>query len=159
MIKIQIKSRFSWSVLFEYEKNNNTIKDTLIEAVKARADLRGAYLRGANNITGTERYRQCMQNLLYVMSYLKAEVPALKEKLLAGKVNWTQYEWECCCLIWSLGNGSDEWVEQVCEIIPFYKKWLHNLWEQWFYQIREWDTNTVFVQEAIKCCDMIINQW
>ena len=56
MIKIQIKSRIG-SVLFEYEKENNTIKDTLIEAVKKGAylsdadlrdaDLRGAYLRGA----------------------------------------------------------------------------------------------------------------
>ena len=52
MIKIQIKSIYG-SVLFEYEKENNTIKDTLIEAIKSRADLRGAdlrdaYLRGAD---------------------------------------------------------------------------------------------------------------
>lgn len=47
MIKIQIKSRYFGSVLFEYEKENNTIKDTLIEAVKKGADLRGADLRGA----------------------------------------------------------------------------------------------------------------
>ena len=52
-IKIQIKNRWTGSVLFEYEKENNTVKDTLIEAVKNRAylrdaDLRGAYLRGAD---------------------------------------------------------------------------------------------------------------
>ena len=47
MIKIQIKSVFG-DVLFEYEKENNTIKDTLIEAVKRGAYLRGAYLRGAD---------------------------------------------------------------------------------------------------------------
>ena len=47
MIKIQIKSRWG-SVLFEYEKENNTIKDTLIEAVKKCAYLRGADLRGAD---------------------------------------------------------------------------------------------------------------
>ena len=46
-IKLQIKSRWTGSVLFEYEKENNTIKDTLIEAVKSDADLGGAYLRGA----------------------------------------------------------------------------------------------------------------
>ena len=46
MIKIQIKSVFG-DVLFEYEKENNTIKDTLIEAVKRGADLRGADLRDA----------------------------------------------------------------------------------------------------------------
>ena len=55
MIKIQIKSRIG-SVLFEYEKENNTIKDTLIEAVKKGANLSGAYLSGAYlygaNLTG-----------------------------------------------------------------------------------------------------------
>ena len=49
--KIEIKSVFG-KLLFEYEKENNNIKDTLIEAIKSDADLggadlRGAYLRGA----------------------------------------------------------------------------------------------------------------
>ena len=53
MVKIQIKTKWFGSVLFEYEKENNTIKDTLIEAVKKGtylrgADLTGAYLRGAD---------------------------------------------------------------------------------------------------------------
>ena len=51
MIKIQIKSRYFGLVLFEYEKENNTIKDTLIEAVKKGADLTGADLTGAD-LTG-----------------------------------------------------------------------------------------------------------
>ena len=46
-VKIQIKSVFG-NVLFEYEKEDNTIKDTLVEAVKLGADLRGADLRGAD---------------------------------------------------------------------------------------------------------------
>jgi hypothetical protein len=46
--KLQVKSRWMGSVLFEYEKENNTIKETLIAAVKSGADLRGAYLRGAD---------------------------------------------------------------------------------------------------------------
>ena len=45
-IKIEIKSIFG-NILFEYTKENNTIKDTLIEAVKRGANLRGANLRGA----------------------------------------------------------------------------------------------------------------
>ena len=47
-IKIQIKNRFTGSVLFEYEKEENTIKDTVVEAVNNGADLRGADLRGAD---------------------------------------------------------------------------------------------------------------
>ena len=46
-IKIQIKSIFG-SVLFEYSKENNTIKDTLREANLYGANLYGADLRGAN---------------------------------------------------------------------------------------------------------------
>jgi uncharacterized protein YjbI with pentapeptide repeats len=44
--KIEIKSIWG-STLFEYEKENNSIKDTLIEAIKGGADLRDADLRGA----------------------------------------------------------------------------------------------------------------
>ena len=45
-VKIQIKSIFG-NVLFEYEKEDNTIKDTLVKAVKRGADLRDADLRDA----------------------------------------------------------------------------------------------------------------
>ena len=47
MIKIQIKSIWG-EVLFEYEKENNTIKDTLEEAVKHGANLNGASLYRAS---------------------------------------------------------------------------------------------------------------
>ena len=47
-IKIQIKNRWTGSVMFKYEKEGNTIKDTLIEAVKRGADLEGADLVGAD---------------------------------------------------------------------------------------------------------------
>ena len=59
MIKIQIKSIWG-EVLFEYEKENNTIKATLEEAVKQGADLTRADLYGANltgaNLTGANLY-------------------------------------------------------------------------------------------------------
>ena len=48
-VKIQIKSVFG-NVLFEYEKEDNTIKDTLVEAVKGGANLSDAYLRGAKEV-------------------------------------------------------------------------------------------------------------
>ena len=47
MIKIQIKSIWG-DILFEYEKENNTIKDTLEEAVMQGASLYRANLNGAN---------------------------------------------------------------------------------------------------------------
>lgn len=45
-IKIQIKSRFTGNVLFELESENNTINNTVVEAVKNKAYLGGAYLGG-----------------------------------------------------------------------------------------------------------------
>ena len=55
--KIEIKTVYG-SLLFKFEKENNTVKDTVIEAVKTGADLRGAdlagaYLRGAD-LTGAD---------------------------------------------------------------------------------------------------------
>ena len=47
-VKIQIKNRFTGSLIFEYEKDDNTIKDTLLEAINRGADLSGAYLSGAD---------------------------------------------------------------------------------------------------------------
>ena len=44
--KIEIKSIFG-DLIFEFEKENNTIKDTLLEATKHGANLCGANLRGA----------------------------------------------------------------------------------------------------------------
>ena len=46
-IKIQIKSVFG-KVLFELEKENNTIKETLEQSVKENANLENANLRNAN---------------------------------------------------------------------------------------------------------------
>ena len=46
-IKIDIKSVFG-NVLFSFEKENNTIKDTLVEANLKDADLRNANLEDAN---------------------------------------------------------------------------------------------------------------
>ena len=48
LIKIEIKHRWFGKVLFSYEKEDNTIKDTLVEAVKQKTYLRGAYLSGAD---------------------------------------------------------------------------------------------------------------
>jgi hypothetical protein len=47
-LKIEIKSRFTGSVLFSYEKENNTMKDTIEKAIKEGANLFGANLVRAN---------------------------------------------------------------------------------------------------------------
>ena len=47
-MKIDITCRFSGSVLFSHECENNTMRITVEAAVKARANLARAYLEGAN---------------------------------------------------------------------------------------------------------------
>ena len=47
-IKIEIKNRWTDSVLFEYEKENNTVKDTVEKAIKQEANLSEANLSEAN---------------------------------------------------------------------------------------------------------------
>ena len=47
-IKIEIKNRWTGSILFEYEKENNTVKDTVEEAIKQGANLSEANLSEAN---------------------------------------------------------------------------------------------------------------
>jgi len=52
-IKIEIKNRFTGKVLFELESEGNTVKNTVVEAVKVGtyltgADLGGTYLTGAD---------------------------------------------------------------------------------------------------------------
>ena len=57
--KIEIKSVFG-DLLFEFEKENNSIKDTLMEAIKRGANLGNANLRGANaNENTTMFFIQC----------------------------------------------------------------------------------------------------
>ena len=47
-IKLQIKNRFTDSILFEYESEKNTIKETVVNAVKSGANLCGADLYDAD---------------------------------------------------------------------------------------------------------------
>ena len=47
-IKIEIRNRWTGSVVFEYTKEGNTITETVLEAIRRGADLRSANLCGAN---------------------------------------------------------------------------------------------------------------
>ena len=108
-----------------------------------RADLRNANLSYAN-LRNAKNIPQLLINLykkdlLYVLIHTKNEVPFLKEKLLAGEIEGTQYVGKCACLIGTLANGNGG-LDKLCGLIPFYEKGLHNYSEQLFWQIRVGDT-------------------
>ena len=47
-IKIEIRNRWTGSVVFEYTKEGNTITETVLDAIRRGADLHSAYLRGTD---------------------------------------------------------------------------------------------------------------
>ena len=121
-IKIEIKSWLNGSVLFEYESNDNTIKQTLEKAVSKNAnlgganlrnaDLWGANLRGAKNISSDQTdywwhihhetlYEYLTEPIRARINYIKKEKPKkeveLRLKLLKpvlGKIPTTEKGWE-----------------------------------------------------------------
>ena len=156
-IKIQIKSWLNGEILFEYESENNTIKETLLEAIEKKADLRSANLSSADLRSADLRsadlrsanlsfknlpidwLNQCSRDILFIFTCLRKEVPFLKDKLLKGEINGSQYEGDCACLIGTLANG-DGGLEKVCQMIPYYDKGTHNFGEQFFLKIDKGDT-------------------
>ena len=160
------------SVIWESEKE--TIKEAVLEKYQRGANLRGADLRGADlrdadlrgaNLRGadlkklpTDFVNQCSRDMLFIFQCLKTELPYLREKLVAGEVDGSQYTGECSCLVGSLGKGTDEGVNKVCSAIPFYEKGTHNMGETWFLNIRKRDTpeNNQFSAHVLMLIDYIL---
>ena len=157
-IKVQIKSLWG-SVLFEAEKEDYTVKRALRDAVLQDADLRGADLRGIPLKNLPQDYvNLCSRDILFVLEHLKPEVPFLKDKLLAGQVDGSQYEGRCACLVGSLAKAAEGSVEAVCQAIPYYKMDVRNPGEQWFLNINEGDTpkTNEFSKHAVRLCNMVL---
>ncbi len=117
------------------------------------ANLEGANLEGAKNIPNFW-LNNCKRDVLNVFQYLPQEVPALRQKIVEGKIDGTQYAGKCCCLIGSLGN------DKAASCIPYYEKGLHNPGEQLFWQIREGDTPETnhFSKIALDLCDEFLEK-
>jgi len=140
----------------------------LREANLYGADLRGANLHRANlygaNLYGadlaklpTTYINSCSRDMLFIFQCLKSELPGLRKALVEGRVDGTQYEGDCACLIGTLGN-LDGGVKKVCEAIPYYDKGTHNPGEAWFLNIHKGDTakNNQFSAHAVKLIDSIL---
>ena len=171
--KLKILNWITGAVIYESEKP--TLKEAVVEANLYGANLREANLYGANlyeadlrgaNLRGmtldklpADFINQCSRDILFILGCLKHEVPFLREKLVAGGVDGSQYEGECACLVGTLAKGADQAVEQTCAVIPFYDRGTHNPGEQWFLNIREGDTpeNNEFAAHALKLIDMVLN--
>ena len=166
-IKLQIKNRWTGSIIFEYEKENNTIADTVNEAIKnkanlsesnlsgsnlSRADLSGADLSGSNlsgaNLSGSnlsESNLSIVKNDFWeILLKAKKEIDGLKEALISGKVDGSTYSGECCCLVGTIANVKHCSYRNIKGIKPNSDRPA----ERWFLAIRKGDTpNTSKVVE------------
>ena len=132
MLKIQIKNRWTGTIIFEYEKENNTVKDTVLECIRLarldgkRADLTGANLTGANltradltraDLTGAD-LTTIKADFFMVLFYAVKEIPALKQHLIDGKINGSAYEGECSCLKGTIATARGCSYTQLAGIKP-----------------------------------------
>ena len=119
-----IRNRWTNGAL--WEGDSGTIKDALIAALAADADLAGANLRGANlrgadltgaNLTGANLVI-CRDDIWAVLSGAPAEVPTLLAKLRAGEIDGTCYEGACACLIGTIANARHCHYTELATITP-----------------------------------------
>jgi uncharacterized protein YjbI with pentapeptide repeats len=75
----------------------------LRDADLSGASLRGAYLRDAD-LSGAS-LRDVHSDFVAVLAASPAEVPALREALVSGKIDGNLYEGECACLIGTIANA------------------------------------------------------
>ena len=130
----------------------------LIGANLSDVNLSGADLRGVKDIPQSY-INTCSRDMLYIFHTLKTELPQLREKLVKGEINGSQYEGSCACLIGSLANIKNTNPKDFCKsLLPYYNMGLHNPGEQWFYQIHSGDTpkNNFFAKHAVKLIDEVL---
>ena len=118
----------------------------LADAYLARAYLAGAYLAGADlaranlaraDLAGAkglsdDQLRPFRADLWMTLTMLRAEVPALVMALREGRVDGSQYEGACACLVGTLANAGSYTYRDV-------EHNANNPAERWFAMIRKGD--------------------
>lgn len=118
-MKLSILSRFSASVIFEFEAEENSLKITLQAAVKARANLYGADLRGANlygaDLRGANLDGEKLTKTPLQLNNLKWFVLISDKYLRIGCQRFTIEEWK---------NFDDETIVKMdFAALKFWRKW------------------------------------
>ncbi len=109
-IKLSIKNRFTGSIIFEYEKEDNTILETVKEYVRVAVSKNEvANLRYADLSYANLRYadlRSIKNDLFTVLLHGIKEVPFLRENIINGNIDGSTYEGPCACLSGTLENAA-----------------------------------------------------
>ena len=153
-IKIQIKSVFG-KVLFELEKENNTIKETLEQAIKENANLEGAYLRGANlrgaNLRGANLRGANLEDANIEGAYLRGA------NLINANLEGANLEGANIEGAYLRGANLEDSKNKETAILPIFCKWSYGIkgdliiigckqktieeWDIWFNSNEEYSTS------------------
>ena len=122
-IKIQIKS-VSGKVLFELEKENNTIKETLEQAIKENANLYSANLYSAN-LNNANLYNAKNKETSFLPIFCKWSYGINGDLIVIGCKQKTIKEWD----LWfnsndeySTSRGTEEFkqIEAIYNALKYY---------------------------------------
>jgi hypothetical protein len=127
-------------------------------AYLSRADLSGAEFKNIGEVP-KQWLNLVTRDMLWVFRALKPELPEFRKRLIKGKIDGTQYEGDCACLIGTMAK-LDGGLDQVCKAIPYYDRGLHNPGEQWFFGIRKGDKpkDNLYAAYALKLVDMVLEE-
>jgi hypothetical protein len=112
-MKIEIKNRWSGSVIFGYDIDNNTVGVTVKAAIEAEIDLRDANLSDAD-LSGADlsdanlsdaNLTPIRDDIWAVISSTPSEVSALIDALKNGRVNGSTYSGDCSCLVGTIATA------------------------------------------------------
>lgn len=136
---MEIRSRWDNKVLFSVEAD--TLKEAVLSAIKAGADLYGADLRSADlrsaNLGGARNLPQnalapYRDDIRQILGSSPTEVGGLLQALRDGKVDGSTYTGECACLVGTIAK-----VRGVSyDAIPGLRPDSSRPAEQWFTNIR-----------------------
>ena len=138
-MKIEINCRFSEKVLFSHEVENNTTRLTVEAAVKARANLVGAYLAGANlagayldraNLDGANLAGAYLDRANLAGAYLDGET-LTKAPLSLLNLTWPVLVTEGYMRIGCQRHTHAEWAEFDTDAIEAMESRAPNFWSQW----------------------------
>jgi hypothetical protein len=128
------------------------------------ANLSGANLRGANlsdaNLSGVD-LQSFKQDLIAEVLRLPDELEALRETIIAGKIDGSTYSGECACLAGTLAKarGLSGYQGETIEVgsIAFHAN-SHSPREKWFMAIKRGDTpeNNPAAKAALEWVDEAI---
>ena len=131
--KIEIKNRFTGSIIFEFECDGNTVLKTIQEALKNRADLREADLRGADlrgaNLRGADLREAENKDLAYIPIHCKWSTSIKGDLIQIGCKEKTIEEWNLFFSSdeeYTTKRGTDDF-KQIQAVYLAYKAYLEFL--------------------------------